>query len=434
VIAVRAAGATSAILAACAGAPPHADRGALAVAVPAACRPVGPGPALQDLAADAAAGTALCLAPGRYPGPIAVAAGVTIWGPPDAVIVRPEGGSVVTLADRAALLGVTVDGSGGVFDQEDAAVRIQSVGARVEGVTIVDAVFGILADGAHHITLRGNRIHGSQAPGLGLRGDTIRLWETHDSVVTDNVLTDGRDMVVWYSTGNHIERNVVRGGRYGTHLMYSHHNVISDNQYLGDVVGVFLMYSRNVTLERNVIAWAHGVAGMGIGMKESGNITIRHNAFVQDQSGVYVDTTPLTLGDTLIVDDNLFGSCDTSIRFHASGHDDHFTGNDFIGNAAGIRVDGGGDATDVVWSNNYFDDYAGYDLDGDGHGDVPYQLRSLEGDLVDRRPDLAFFRGTAALGVAEAVTRVVPMYPPRTLLVDPTPRMGPHAWGDLHAD
>ena len=296
-------------------------------------------------------------------------------------------------------------------------------------MTIVHAVFGILADGAHHIVLRGNRIHGSRDPALGMRGDTIRLWETHDSVVTDNVVSDGRDMVVWYSTGNHLERNVVGGGRYGTHLMYSHHNVITDNRYLGDVVGVFLMYSRDVALERNVIAYAHGVVGMGIGLKESGNITIRHNAFVHDISGLYVDATPLTLGDTLVVDDNLFGSCGAAILFHASGHRDTITGQRLHRQRGRVRVEGGGDATDVVWRDNYFDDYAGYDLDGDGHGDVPYELRSLTGDLIDRQPELAFFRGTPALGVAEAVTRLVPMYTPRTLLVDPSPRMAPHSLG-----
>ncbi|HSD89534.1 MAG TPA: hypothetical protein VLB44_18515, partial [Kofleriaceae bacterium] len=75
----------------------------------------------------------------------------------------------------------------------------------------------------------------------------------------------------------------------------------------------------------------------------------------------------------------------------------------------------------------------GYDLDGDATGDVEYQLRSLEGALVERTPTLAFFHGTAALAAAETATQLIPMYAPRTLLVDPRPRMRPHPWEGRHA-
>jgi nitrous oxidase accessory protein len=88
----------------------------------------------------------------------------------------------------------------------------------------------------------------------------------------------------------------------------------------------------------------------------------------------------------------------------------------------------------VTWQGNYFDDYAGYDLDGDGRGDIAFELRSFEDDLTDRIPALAFFRDTPALVAADAVTRLVPMYPGRTLLTDPAPRLGPHAWEAPRAD
>jgi len=80
----------------------------------------------------------------------------------------------------------------------------------------------------------------------------------------------------------------------------------------------------------------------------------------------------------------------------------------------------------VTWRGNYFADYTGYDLDGDGTGDVVYQLRSFEAELVTQRPGLAFFHGTPALGAADAVTRLVPIYERRTLLTDPAPRLRPH--------
>jgi nitrous oxidase accessory protein len=298
----------------------------------------------------------------------------------------------------------------------------------------VDAVFGVLAERVARATIRGNRIDGGRDPAIGLRGDAIRLWEVEDSVIDGNEVDGGRDVVVWYSSGNRIANNRISNARYGTHLMYSHRNEIAGNRYDGNAVGVFVMYSHDVALDRNAVVDATGAAGMGIGLKDSGNISVTHNAFVHDHTGLYLDQAPLQKAHTLTVEDNLFARCDAALRFHASGHRSALRRNDFLDDTATVLVEGGGDAADVAWAGNYFDDYAGYDLDGDDAGDVPYQLRSLEDDLTDRTPELAFFRATPALGAADAVTRLVPMYERRTLLTDPAPRMRPHAWEGLHAD
>ena len=50
--------------------------------------------------------------------------------------------------EGAALLGLTVDGSGGRFELLDAAVHVSGEGGRVEGVLIRNAVFGILVERA----------------------------------------------------------------------------------------------------------------------------------------------------------------------------------------------------------------------------------------------------------------------------------------------
>jgi nitrous oxidase accessory protein len=402
------------------------------VARPAGCRAVD---ARDDVAALAAApGARLCLAPGRYAGPIAIARDAIVWGPRDATIERPGGGTVVEVGADATLLGTTVSGRGGVFDHADAAVKITGDGARVEGVSIVDAVFGITAERVARATITGNVVDGGTDGAIGLRGDPIRLWETQGSTITGNTVHGGRDVVVWYSSGNRIEDNRIEDARYGTHLMYSHHNRVARNVYASDVVGVFVMYSHDVLLADNVVRDAGGAAGMGIGLKDSGDVSVHGDAFVHDHTGLYLDQTPLQKGDTLDARGNLFGRCDVAVLFHSSGHRDTLDDNDFLDDAATVQVDGGGDASDVAWSGNYFDDYTGYDLDGDGTGDVPYELRSLAVDLTDRTPALAFFRDTPALGVADAITRLVPIDLRRTLLVDPAPRMRAHSWEDLRAD
>jgi nitrous oxidase accessory protein len=97
-------------------------------------------------------------------------------------------------------------------------------------------------------------------------------------------------------------------------------------------------------------------------------------------------------------------------------------------------VDGRGDAREALWRGNHFDDYAGYDLDGDGVGDVAYELRSLSSAWISQFPALAFFRGTPALALAEAIGRIVPLFEPRLVLSDPEPRMARVSWELADAD
>jgi nitrous oxidase accessory protein len=395
-----------------------------APARPEGCDEVSPGEDLQARVSAAGDGAVLCLAPGRYLGPLEVARRVALWGPADAVIASSGTGTTVSIsAAGAALRGVTVDGSGGRYDLLDAAVRITADDVVVEGVTITGAVYGILSERARRVRIVGNRVRGSRDPSLGLRGDTIRLWETDDSEVGHNVVDDGRDMVVWYSRRNRVHHNQVRGGRYGTHFMYSHDSHVESNRYLDVTVGVFVMYSRGVELTDNVIANAAGAAGIAIGLKDSGNVRIAGNLLVHDQVGIYLDATPIQKGDRVEIVGNQLRQCRAALVFHASAHGTTVRGNDFAGNELHTRVDGGGDALGVEWEGNYFDDYAGYDLDDDGVGDVPFELRSFAGELVGKRPELAFFSGTPALALADAASHLDPLYQPRLVLVDRTPRM-----------
>ncbi|HZI14884.1 MAG TPA: nitrous oxide reductase family maturation protein NosD [Myxococcus sp.] len=395
--------------------------GAEAPGRPEACRTVEAGAAVQPLLDE---GGALCLKPGVYRGPLSLPAGVTLWGPRDAVVRSSgEGTTVRLVGEGARLLGLTVDGSGGRYDSQDAAVLVRGRAARVEGVRVRNAVFGILLERTEGVTVRGNHVLGMGGLALGMRGDAIRLWETRHSTVEDNRVEAGRDVVVWYSSHNVLRRNTVTGGRYGTHLMHSHDNVVEDSRYASNEVGVFVMYSRNVTLRRNVFADATGAAGMGVGVKESGNVTATDNLLVRNTVGLYLDTSPLQEGDANVFERNHFRLGDVAVVFHSSPRRNTFRDNGFRDNHAQVQVEGGGDAMEVEWRGNGFDDYAGYDLDGDGVGDVPYELRNLSGDLVASYPDLAFFRGSPTLSLVRAAGELLPLFAPKTVLRDTAPRL-----------
>jgi nitrous oxidase accessory protein len=343
--------------------------------------------ALQAAIDAAPDGATVSLAGRSYDGPVAIAHPIALVGPG---AIR---GTITVTAPDVTVAGVTVDGG------------------------------SIQVERTQRVTLRGNIVRGAPAASLGLRADGIHLWETTDSLVEDNRVTGARDVVVWYSSRNRIVGNRVEHGRYGAHLMYSHDCLIADNRFTDDVVGVFVMYSHGVTVRGNTVARAGGSAGMGIGLKDSGNLVVDGNLFVDDTVGIYIDDSPIQNGEIDTFTGNRVVGCDAGVAFLAGTKRTWFRGNAFAANQRQVRVEGGGDALGVRWEENAFDDYAGYDLDGDGIGDVPYQLRSLASDLTDGHPDLRFFTGAPALALLDAVGSLAPLYPPRLILVDERPRL-----------
>jgi nitrous oxidase accessory protein len=350
---------------------------------------------------------------------------VTLWGTPDAWVVSGGGsGSVISIrSPHVKVLGLSVDGSGGSYEREDAAISVQGDDVRVQGVHIENAVFGVLANQVHRLVLADNDIRGQADAPRGVRGDGIRLWETYDSQVLRNHLRDGRDLVVWYSPHNLFVDNVVEAGRYGTHFMHASDNVVRRGRFWGNVVGIFVMYSHRITIEDSELVDCSAAGGMGVGIKDSGDVVVRNSQFVHNTSAIYVDNSPSAIDERNLLQQNRFRLNDVAIVFHGNTRGNALRANDFASNREQAVVEGGGDALAASFVGNRFDDYAGYDLDHDGSGDVPYELRSLSAQLSSSHHELSFFRGTAAEFVIEALGRIVPLFAPKTILVDERPRI-----------
>jgi nitrous oxidase accessory protein len=328
------------------------------------------------------------------------------------------------LHSRVALLGLTVDGSGSRFDVLDASIKLdKGEDVRIEGVKVERSTFGILLEEAKRVRVVGNHVVGIGGSAFGLRGDGIRLWETYDSLVESNLVEESRDLVVWYSSRNTLRNNVVRQGRYGTHFMYSHGNTVEDCRYLENEVGIFVMYSRDILVRRNLMLGASGAAGMGIGIKESGNARIEDNTLVDNTLGLFLDNSPITRGESNHFERNVIRLGEVGVAFLSTTHDNDFRDNELRDNHTSVRVESGGDAMGLVWEGNIFDDYVGYDLDGDDIGDVPYELSDLGSVLEAQNADLAFLRGTPALSLVSLAGHVVPLLAPKPVLKDARPRM-----------
>jgi nitrous oxidase accessory protein len=380
-----------------------------------------PPPPLQPLVDATESGGTLAPPPGVYAGPVVIDKPLTLDGG-GAVVIDGQGkGTVVLLdTDGATLKGLTLRGSGDSHNAIDAGVQVRGNFNVVKDNRIEDCLFGIDLQQSDGNVLRGNRIS-SKAVDLGVRGDAIRLWYSFDNKVTDNRIRDARDTVVWYSGNNLIARNDARGGRYSLHFMYSRDNRVEDNHYEGNSVGIFLMYSDGVTVRNNYIAKALGPTGIGIGFKETSDVTIEGNRILYCATGLYLDVSPYQPDTENRFTDNLIAFNGIGIRWLNDWHGNRFSGNRFKGNITQMVVEGGNTANRNLWQGNAWDDYAGFDRDGNGVGDTPYELYAYADRLWMDVPPAQFFKGSPMLEVLDFLERLAPLSPPQLLVRDGSP-------------
>jgi len=378
--------------------------------------------ALQQLIDGTPDGGVLLLPPGDYDGPVVVRRPITIDGRGQARIDAGGRGSVVRLlTDGATLRGLTLSGSGENHDKIDAAVQVRGDRNRIEDNVMEDCLFGVDLQQANDNVVAGNRI-ASKAVEMGIRGDSVRVWYSRRNEIRDNEISSVRDMVVWYSSDNRITGNRVRDSRYALHFMYAATNRVEDNHYEGNMVGIFLMYSDGVVVRGNTISGSSGATGMGVGFKESSDVTLERNAIVHCARGLYLDISPYEPDTSNRFLGNRFAYNGTAVVFHSDWEGNVFRGNAFDGNFTQVAVRGGGSAGRNLWEGNHWDDYQGFDRDGDGVGDTPYDLFSYADRFWQMLPEAAFFRASPLFQVIDFLDRLAPFTEPTRVLRDAAPR------------
>lgn len=368
-------------------------------------------------------------APGVYEGNLIIRKPIVLDGGLGATFDGLGSGSVIeVLAEQVTIRGCTIRASGADVTGEPAAVRVIAPGAIIESNTIEDALFGVDLRESPDAVIRDNHITGKDLE-PGRRGDGIRLWWSHGAVVEGNTVSDSRDMVFWYSEGLRISHNTVTGSRYGLHFMYSHDTLLEDNDLHANSVGVYLMYSNGITLRANRMRNNRGASGYGIGLKDCDDITIVGNALLANRVGVYLDNSPSSIDSTGLFEANVIAFNEIGLLATPNTHDNVFTGNAFVENEEPAATHGRGRLVSNEFSRdgigNYWSDYAGFDIDGDGRGDLPYEPRSLFGAMLAREPNLRLFIHSPAQQAIEFTGRALPELRPSPTLVDPAPLVSP---------
>ena len=237
---------------------------------------------LQKAIDSAEEGSLLELPAGVYKGNIVIDKPLIIDGKNQKAIIEGDGnGTVVTVTSPyVTLKNLTIRHSGAQHERVDAGVTLKKAHrSKVLNCKILDSLFGIDLQEVSNSEINGNYIT-SKPFSLGMRGDAIRLWYSNDNILKNNHITKSRDFVVWYSHGNLIEKNYGEYGRYSLHFMYTGKNIVKDNTFKHNSVGIFFMYSQDTIATGNVIENSIGTTGLGIGLKDATNYTIKNNTMI----------------------------------------------------------------------------------------------------------------------------------------------------------
>lgn len=191
---------------------------------------------------------------------------------------------------------------------------------RIENCEIIDNYDGIDIRESFNVTV-------SNCVSVGNEYDSIHIWGSDNCSLLNNVLSHNREGIhIWNSDSNEI---------YGNHIAYCDH-------------GIILTFSLNNKISRNVAS--KNRVGINLCEPTGGNLVFDNYLFNNEVNA-------LDGGKVIVGRGN-------------SWNVDKVPGSNIIKG----RFQGG----------NYYSDYTGVDVDGDGLGDTPYGI--AEGKNVDSHP------------------------------------------------
>lgn len=385
---------------------------------------VRPGESVASAVRAARPGDAVVVERGDYVEHVVIDKPLTLRGRDRPTLSAGNAGDVIRVkAPDVTIEGFIIRDSGTDLTAQNAGVYIEPGAHRavVRGNDIAYALFGLWIEGANDVEILGNLITGKRDLQSAQRGNGIQLYNTTGAKVLDNRISFTRDGI--YVDVSH--RAVFRGNRihhvrYGTHYMNSHHNLWEGNESYLNRGGLALMEVRD-QLVRGNRAW--GNAEHGIMLRTIQDSVIEDNVVAGNGKGFFIYDAEYN-----VVRGNLVVGNRVGVHIWAGSINNAVDGNDFIHNREPVRYVASRDQRWGRERGNYWSNYAGFDRDGDGVGDVAHEAIDVVDRLQWRHPYVKLLLASPAVASLRLAARQFPLLRPPGV-VDARPRMRP--W---HAD
>lgn len=284
---------------------------------------------------------------------------------------------------------------------------------QIKDVTLINNWGGIQLYNSKNVMLRNLSIKGIHGH-YSNKGNGIALFNSENVIATHNHIDHVQDGIyVENVNGIKLVANKIQNGRYSIHFMFVKNSQASNNTFNRNVTGIMLMMSENAILSTNKIMNQNGLNASGMTLFQSKNIKSVENIFQSNRTAISAQN----LTNSKIVK-NTFLMNQTAVELIRSNKKNSVRENDFVGNIVNLRSDG----TTSNIARNYYDDYAGIDVNDDGIGDQTYVALQSFGQWMVRQPPYQYFIESPSVVLLNEMDRQTNVIE-KVQLVDQTPMM-----------
>lgn len=388
---------------------------------------VAPGASIQGAIDGATAGDVVEVARGLYAENLLIDKPLTLRG-----VNRPtvsgglRGDTIRVTAADVVISGFNVRDSGDSLREQNAGIYLAPGAHRatVRDCTLSYNLFGLWIEKVDDVRVQDNVITGKRDYRSPQRGNGIQLYNSQRALISGNNISFVRDAIYVDVSHDAVFRdNRLHHSRYGTHYMNSYRNLWEGNDTWMNRGGLALMEVRDQVV-RNNRAWAN--SDHGIMLRTIQDSLVENNVVAGNARGFFIyDAEYNSLRGNLVID-NVVG-----VHLWAGSRNNLVERNDFIANREQVRYVGARDAPWGGEEGNFWSNYLGWDRDGDGRGDVPYEASDVVDRLVWRHPMVKLLLASPALQTLRMVARQFPVLRAPSV-VDERPRMQPghEHWSD----
>ncbi len=364
-------------------------------------------------------GDILTLTKGRYTeNNLVITKQITLAGIDYPTISGNKTDRILTIrANNVTIKGIHFTETGSSFVKDNAAIKLDSVtNCRIVNNKLSNNFFGIYLGKSWNCSIKDNEIV-SEKKTQTYSGNGIHLWYCKNITVEGNVIDGHRDGIyLEFVRNSFIKKNLSRRNlRYGLHFMFSDSCEYSYNKFEHNSAGVAVMFTHHVKMFNNVFENNWGDASFGLLLKEITEGTIYNNKFIRNTCGIYLEGS-----NRNIIEHNLFENNGWAIRLMANSMENFFKKNNFISNSFEVATNNTRNYN--TFTNNYWSEYNGYDINRDGIGEVPHHPVKLFSIIVEKnRPTLLLLR-SFFVEILNAAEKIFPVLTPETL-IDTKPEM-----------
>jgi len=363
---------------------------------------------ISSILNSAEPGDTIFIYEGEYPETLVIDIPVIIIGIKYPHIKGNYNGSVITINASGTIIdGLKISESGTRLLEDLACIHVEADSVTIRNNIITECLHGIYVKGGNNTSIHENIIEGRLDLISADRGNGIHIWNSRRNYLYKNEIFNVRDGIYFsFADSTEVFQNYIHNVRYGLHYMYSNTNKFTENLFENSVAGAALMYSKEIEFFKNIFARCRGFRAYGILYQSMDYTLARDNLIIDNSRGVFFNNSNFSRFENNDIVDN-----DLALQLMGSSEDIVIVNNNFLNNLSSLLMTKKESST--IWASdsggNHWSDYIGYDLEGDGIGDIPHKIQNVFQVLETKIPEVRFYLFSPAAEILEIAERSLPI-------------------------